>query len=53
MKGKDRTRVATKKKIFDLLFQLNFFGVFFFRFLNIVVMIFKSHTHFTRKNFKV
>ena len=48
---KNKNGVAKKKFIFDFFFQLNFFSVFFFRFLNIVCrdQIQKSHIFYKKK----
>ena len=35
---KNKSRAARKKIIYDFFFQLNFFSVFFFKFLNIVCL---------------
>ena len=48
---KNKSGAATKKFIFDLFFQLKFFLVFFFKFLNIVChdQIQKSHIFYKKK----
>ena len=48
---KNKSGVARKKIIFDFFFQLNFFSVFFFKFLNIVFpdQIQKSHIFYKKK----
>ena len=48
---KNDSRAARKKIIFDFFFHLNFFSVFFFKFLNIECLdqIQKSHIFYEKK----
>ena len=48
---KNKNGAARKKFIFDFSFQLNFFSIFFFKFLNIVCpdQIQKSHIFYMKK----
>ena len=48
---KNESRAARKKMIFDFFFQLKFFLVFFFKFLNIICLdqIQKSHIFYKEK----
>ena len=48
---KNKSGAARKKFIFDYFFHLNFFSIFFFKFLNIVCpdQIQKSHIFYKKK----